>query len=75
MERTLLYSIELFIPTNIRYTPLFEECKKLNITWDKGDSTRLYTFYCEKQKSLRSLQIRFCLKTKEHLYNLKRKNK
>lgn len=62
METQLLYSQTLYIPTNIRYYMLFEECKRFGITFDTEKTRRTFTFYAKSENDIRYIQTRFILK-------------
>jgi len=62
MKAQLLYSKTLYVPTNIKYSLLFEECKRIGITFDKEKTMRTYTFYAMSENDIHYIQTKFILK-------------
>lgn len=60
---TLLYYRDMFIPTNIAIGKLLNECKSLNITYDKLNAIRSYRFYSKDESNIRYIKTKHILKT------------
>lgn len=62
MITEVLYWQRLYIPLNIKYTQLFEECEERGITVEKTHITRVFDFYSESEESIRYIRTKNILK-------------
>lgn len=63
METQLLYMQVLYVPLNIRYPELFNDCRNNNIVWEYYKAyPRVFAFYCEEESGLRFIRTKHILK-------------